>query len=71
MFQKNTPNKTKHAPSSAAMILQCSGSGLALPYQNKDSGSGSACKELGSHHFILITSKNLKRLKSQQLLLDL
>lgn len=33
--------------------------------------SGSTCKELGNHHSILTASKNLNRLKNQQVFLDL
>lgn len=33
--------------------------------------SGQACKELGSHHSILTTNKNLNKLRNQQLFSDL
>ena len=50
------------------MILQHSGSDLAFVNQRKDSGPGSACKDLERHHFMLTTNKNLSTKKSTTLL---
>lgn len=69
--ESNSTDKQSHCLKQNEYIHQCRNhsstfwSDLAFLNQNKESRPGFTCKKLGSHHTILITSKNINRLKHQ------
>lgn len=73
--ESNSTDKQSHCLKQNEYIHQCRNYSstfwldLAFLNQNKESRPGSTCKKLGSHHSILIKSKNINRLK-HQLFLD-